>query len=299
MERTISQEERIRRAEEIYNRRYENRNNYYTNSHSNSRKEKNISETIKQRMAKKMVMQMLICVIIYGMVYVIQHSNQLFSENILEKTKEILAYDISFDNLYGKISEYFNNIQNNMNIKFNENLINNDISNTQDSNQENGLQQNLEDDSQNNLEDTNNINTEEQAAIGGSDEILPMQERTQEEMDIDYVKNNINIIWPLVGTITSRFGTRTPTEIVSANHYGTDIAGNIGDTIISAIDGTVTLSAEEEGYGKYIKIENGEVSTIYAHCSKLIAEEGTTVVQGQKIAEVGATRKSNWASFTF
>lgn len=290
MEKTISQEERIKRAEEIYNRRYENRNNYYTNSRINSRKENNTSKTIKQRMLKKMVIQMLICVILYGIIYIIQNSNQLFSENIVEKTKEILAYDISFDNLYSKILEYFNNIQN----------ILNDKSDIQDDNEDDSVQQNIENENlTTNQENNSDMNVEQQEAIGGADEVLPVQEKTQEDMDIDYIKNNINIIWPLIGTITSRFGTRTPTEIVSANHYGIDIAGNIGDTIISAINGTVTLSTEEEGYGKYIKIENGEIATIYAHCSKLIVEEGATVVQGQKIAEVGETRKSDRTSFAF
>lgn len=290
MEKAISQEERIRRAEEIYNRRCENRNNYYTSSRSNSRREKNINKTIQQRMKKKMVIQMLICIVLYGTIYVIQNSKQLFSENFLQKAKEILAYDVSFDNLQIKISEYLNNIQNNINEQLNNNSINNEINNVQNTDQEENLENSNQEDS--NQQNNNEINIEQQEAIGGIDEPIPVQEKTQEEMDIDYVKNNFNIIWPLTGTITSRFGTRTPTEIVSANHCGIDIAGDIGDTIISAIDGTVTLATEEAGYGKHIKIENGEVTTIYAHCNKLIAEEGSTVVKGQKIAEVGETGRA-------
>ena len=129
-------------------------------------------------------------------------------------------------------------------------------------------------------------------AIGGV-EIEPVEvEKSQEELDIEYVKQNVNIIWPLNGVITSRFGPRTPTEIVSANHCGLDIAGNTGTDIICAMDGTVTLSSSEGDYGKHIKVENGEITTLYAHCSKLLVQEGDVVTQGQKIAEVGETGKA-------
>ena len=68
--------------------------------------------------------------------------------------------------------------------------------------------------------------------MGGPEESTQVGEKTQEDHDVDYVKQNSNIIWPLRGVITSRYGSRTPTAIVSANHRGLDIAGNKGDTII-------------------------------------------------------------------
>ena len=58
------------------------------------------------------------------------------------------------------------------------------------------------------------------------------------------------------------------------------------------MDGTVTLSSSEGDYGKHIKVENGEITTLYAHCSKLLVQEGDVVTQGQKIAEVGETGKA-------
>ena len=39
--------------------------------------------------------------------------------------------------------------------------------------------------------------------------------------------------------------------------------------------------------------------TRYAHCSKILIKKGTKVKKGQKIAEVGETRKSNRTAFTF
>lgn len=42
-------------------------------------------------------------------------------------------------------------------------------------------------------------------------------------------------------------------------------------------------------YGNHVKITNGEISTVYAHCSKIYVTQGEHVSQGQQIAEVGAT----------
>ena len=39
-------------------------------------------------------------------------------------------------------------------------------------------------------------------------------------------------------------------------------------------------------------ITNNDVSTLYAHCSKLYVKEGDVISQGQEIAEVGSTGKS-------
>ncbi|MGN1326682.1 MAG: peptidoglycan DD-metalloendopeptidase family protein [Clostridia bacterium] len=301
MEKIISQEERIRRAEEIYNRRrYENRNGY---SYNTKRQPEDISIDIKAKMAKKMIAQMIICVIIYVAIYLIQHSEQLFSQDFMNKTKEILAYDISVDSLIS----YWNDAKNNIN-GFLSQENNNEI---EDNVTENLVQeeQNLEETQE--LESTNletdenqettsqEEGTEEQVAVGGAEEEAPIEEKTQEQLDIEYVKQNINIIWPLTGVITSRFGTRTPTEIVTANHYGIDIAGDIGTTIVAATDGVVTQYSTEGDYGYHLRIENGEVTTLYAHCSKLCVEEGQTVTQGQKIAEVGETGRATRTTFTF
>lgn len=303
MERIVSQEERIRRAEEIYNRRrYENRSN---NSYSARRQTEDISIDIKSKMAKKMVIQMIICVIIYAAIYVIQHSEQLFSQDFMNKTKEILAYDISIDSLIS----YWNNAKNNINGFLNrENTNNETIENNVSADEiqeEENIEENQEVESQN-LEinetqetSTEEMTVEEQVAVGGAEEEVVAEEKTQEQLDIEYVKQNINIIWPLTGVITSRFGTRTPTEIVTANHYGIDIGGDIGTTIVAATDGIVTQYSTEGDYGYHLRIENNEVTTLYAHCSKLCVEEGQSVTQGQKIAEVGETGRATRTTFTF
>ena len=135
-------------------------------------------------------------------------------------------------------------------------------------------------------------------AIGGAEDKIEEEAsvleepKTQEEQDIEYVKQNANIIWPLKGIITSRFGTREATEIVTPNHHGIDIAGNTGADIIADMDGIVTQNSSDGDYGKHLRIEGNGVLTLYAHCSKLFVNEGEAVKQGQKIAEVGSTGRA-------
>lgn len=293
MERILSQEERIRRAEEIYNRRrYENRYNANQYAYIERRRDsaKPNSVKTKKKIVKKMMLQIVICTIIYFVFYFMNNSKLIFSEDVNTKTKELLSYDISLSNIeenqyFKNVKEYFNGligrIKNNGEESKNQKTEN--VTNEENTNSENTQTQ-----------DANESTEENQNAepIGGAEEVAVEETKTQEEQDIDYVKQNINIIWPLTGVITSKFGSRTATEIVTANHYGIDIAGNTGTSIVSAIDGTVTQNSSEGDYGKHLRIENGEVMTLYAHCSKLLVNEGDSVKQGQIIAEVGSTGRA-------
>lgn len=291
MERTLSDDEKIRKAEEIYYRRKAGGVRVSSSTVNTGGEQKR-----NYKLLKKLYLQIAICVVMYLIIYLIQNTNYIFSDTFITKTKEILSYDISLQALYNQYLKYLENIPNKLNQTLNitnnsEETKNNEMLNTENIEQ-NGNTENSEAD--NSISNTENLEAEnaETLAIGGV-EIEPVEvEKSQEELDIEYVKQNVNIIWPLNGVITSRFGPRTPTEIVSANHCGLDIAGNIGTDIICAMDGTVTLSSSEGDYGKHIKVENGEITTLYAHCSKLLVQEGDVVTQGQKIAEVGETGKA-------
>lgn len=309
MEKSISQEERIRRAEEIYSRRrYNNRNgeSLYRSGETRNRYQPQETRKIKGKMINKMIIQMIVCVIIYTCIYMLQYSNYLFSKDMVDKTKEVLSYDISIENLYNKSNEFFLNLQKKINWGVN-NEQNDNVNeeaqdqNTEETNIENSNAESSEANNENvdnseisqndaSTEVTNNDTT--QLAVGGADETQQEEEKSQEEQDIEYVKQNVSIIWPIKGVITSRFGNRTPTEIVTANHKGLDIAGNMGDNIVSAMDGTVVQYSEEGDYGKHLRIQSGEVLTLYAHCSELLVQEGSTVKQGDVIAKVGATGRA-------
>lgn len=313
MEKSISQEERIRRAEEIYSRRrYNNRygESLYRSGETRNRYQPQETRKIKGKMINKMIIQMIVCVIIYTCIYMLQYSNYLFSKDMVDKTKEVLSYDISIENLYNKSNEFFLNLQKKINWGVNNEQNDNVNEEAQDQNTEETNIENSNAESSKNTSEANNDNVDNseisqndastevtnndttQPAVGGADETQQEEEKSQEEQDIEYVKQNVSIIWPIKGVITSRFGNRTPTEIVTANHKGLDIAGNMGDNIVSAMDGTVVQYSEEGDYGKHLRIQSGEVLTLYAHCSELLVQEGSTVKQGDVIAKVGATGRA-------
>ena len=96
---------------------------------------------------------------------------------------------------------------------------------------------------------------------------------------------------PVMGTLTSNFGYREhPVEGEERFHYGVDIGAAAGTEIGCFADGTVTAVGESSSYGKYITVSHqGGFSTLYAHCSKILASSGDTVKEGEAIAEVGET----------
>jgi len=98
-------------------------------------------------------------------------------------------------------------------------------------------------------------------------------------------------ILPVNGTISSAFGERNhPLKNSAEFHKGIDIDAKDNDVIKAALDGKVIEVGADRTYGNYIKISHkNNMSTVYAHCSKIIAEDGQDVKQGEVIAEVGNT----------
>jgi murein DD-endopeptidase MepM/ murein hydrolase activator NlpD len=96
------------------------------------------------------------------------------------------------------------------------------------------------------------------------------------------------LIYPVRGTLTSRFGTRW-----GRMHNGIDLANPVG-TKIRAADGGVVISAGWEGaLGYCVRIDHGQNrTTVYGHCSKLLVKKGDRVYQDQHIANVGNTGRS-------
>lgn len=100
--------------------------------------------------------------------------------------------------------------------------------------------------------------------------------------------------WPVMGRINSPFGWRRhPITRRSDFHTGIDIKAGRGTSIRSARAGKVAYSGWMGGYGKVIVVEHADgQSTLYAHCSTLLVPKGSSVTQGQNIAQVGTTGRS-------
>ena len=100
--------------------------------------------------------------------------------------------------------------------------------------------------------------------------------------------------WPVMGRINSPFGWRThPVTRRRDFHTGIDIKASRNDPIKAAGSGHVVYSGWMGGYGKVLVIEhsNGQ-STLYAHCSTLLAGKGASVSSGQLVAKIGTTGRS-------
>lgn len=211
MERVLSVEEKIRRAEEIYQRRRQGEVRPVTKVTVNNKKD--------VKLLKKMIIQILICVAIYLIVYTVQNNQYVFSENFINKANEILSYDTNFMEIYEKLK--------NQVMSFNKQEVE-----TEQITEENNVE-----------------------AIGGAEQ--EAENLSQEEIDIQAIKNTTTFVKPVEGIVSSVYGRReTATGNVPKNHTGVDIAANIGTKIKSATDGEVVLASEEGDYRKTFKNSN-------------------------------------------
>ncbi len=92
----------------------------------------------------------------------------------------------------------------------------------------------------------------------------------------------------------SAFGWRIdPFTGERAMHEGVDFVAAVGTPVRSAAAGVVVSAEKHPQYGNLIEIDHGkELSTRYAHASKLLVKAGSFVKRGQIVAEVGTTGRS-------
>ena len=281
MERVMTVEERIRRAEEIYEKRKKRESLVIPQDQYSELKEKQKERKKDIKLLKKILIQLVICLMIYFVFYTIHNNKYIFSEEFLNKANEILSYDMNFIELFENLKNDTMTFINSINNKNENNIQNQEAIGGAEIKQDEEIEQ------ANNFEETK----QEEKIEENTKE--PIQVISQEEQDIQNVKNTSTFIKPIEGKITSAFGRReAATGRVPKNHTGTDIAANIGTKIRSSTDGEVVLASEEGDYGKHLKIQIGEVSIIYAHCNALYVKQGDKVYQGQEIAEVGSTGNS-------
>ena len=279
MEKTMTVDEKIRRAEQIYERRKKENTRPITTVSVNEEK-KDI------KLLKKMFVQILVCTLIYLCIYTIQNKEYVFSEDFINKVNEILSYDTNVGEIYENIKNVVN--KNHQEDKIDENAIGG-------SNEDGENQVMLEQEEDN--QEVPNDATEQEIQSNQNDkneQEIQIKELSDEEKVIENIKSITTFIKPLERVIiSSKFGQRESDNInIPKNHTGIDIAENMGAKIKSATEGEVVLVSELGDFGKHVKIQIGEISVIYAHCNKIYVKEGERVIQGQEIAEVGNTGNS-------
>lgn len=255
----ISEAEKIRRAEELYyKRRY--------NQDYRSIKEKN-KKSFWGWVVGKIIYIGLIVICIWSY----NNRDYLLSEDFKNDFNTFINKQIN-------IKEAFENMYMN---KEDEN----------DASQENNIEVELE-----TVDSIDNVVT---LAKTNLQKTVYTSESTKTVSDFEtisqYIKYACEFKVPLkkIVSITSRYGYRTSShKNVTGYHTGIDLAAPSGTAIYSAISGTIIEVSTEGNYGKHLKIASTydeNIITLYAHCSKIVKEEGDVVEVGEKIAEVGST----------
>ncbi len=98
-------------------------------------------------------------------------------------------------------------------------------------------------------------------------------------------------VLPIRGRVTSRFGFRPS---FGRMHHGIDIALQVGDTIVAAMDGRVErVSIDPKGYGIFVCLDHANgLKTRYAHLCSTLVTPGMYVRAGEPIALGGNTGNS-------
>ena len=91
--------------------------------------------------------------------------------------------------------------------------------------------------------------------------------------------------WPSNGILIGKFSSN------GSLNKGIDIAGDLGQPVLAASDGTVVYAGScLRGYGELVIIKHSDTYvSAYGHNRRLLVREGQQVKVGQTIAEMGST----------
>ncbi|MCC3862303.1 M23 family metallopeptidase [Pseudemcibacter aquimaris] len=113
-------------------------------------------------------------------------------------------------------------------------------------------------------------------------------------IDSDLQNFRDDMIWPVKGRISGRFGNhRILNGEPRSPHTGLDIAPGQGALIVAPLGGKVTLVSDQYLTGNTMVIDHGHgISSVYAHMEKAIAKEGQMVAKGDPIGTVGMSGRA-------
>ncbi len=100
--------------------------------------------------------------------------------------------------------------------------------------------------------------------------------------------------WPVPGKVVSGYGMRpSPWTGKKEFHSGLDIPNPVGTPVHAPGDAVVETAGVKKGNGRYVVLDHGEeITTQYAHLSKILVKDGERVRKGQPIGLVGSSGRS-------
>lgn len=204
MERVLSQDERIRRAEEIYARRQNARER-------TSRATVNISSSEPKnfKLFKRLALQALICLLIYFIFHLINTTNYSFSKATLDKTEDLISYEVDFVSIYNNIANAVSSYITSLNLGIGNNIkqavlaeniidentvfeLNNQETNTNEINEENIIDVNSNEISYNNDSNITNI-----AVINNEEDTAQEEIRDVKLSETDRIKQKYSFVVPV------------------------------------------------------------------------------------------------------
>jgi murein DD-endopeptidase MepM/ murein hydrolase activator NlpD len=117
--------------------------------------------------------------------------------------------------------------------------------------------------------------------------------RSRRDSRTDYAPG---FAWPAQGRISGVYGSQ---RILNGKprrpHYGLDIAAPTGSPVYAPAAGIVTLNHPDMYFsGGTLILDHGQgLTSTFLHLSKILVEAGTTVRQGDLIAEIGSTGRAS------
>jgi murein DD-endopeptidase MepM/ murein hydrolase activator NlpD len=254
---------------------------------------------IARKLLTKTVRQTLICLLVLAVIASIIKISTPQTNFLQNKLKGILAYNIDLKGAGGGIQKVLTNLANGDEalVKDKDDSLEKYLSNSDDLGAT-GEQKNTNEE----LEPASAVFTEvgsvvESANYNNSED----EEQTENDEETgnssgaedEKIFGNVgySFIIPVGGIIGSFFSERVhPIKNEILFHKGIDIEALSGTPIKAAYEGEVIEADKEETYGNYVKIKHIDgLTTLYAHCSKLLVKKGQKVKQGDIIAEVGCT----------
>lgn len=112
----------------------------------------------------------------------------------------------------------------------------------------------------------------------------------------DGVLGTLSFTWPISAHTLSGYDY-APT----ANHFGIDIGGSVGDPVLTVDNGVVVFAGWNDwGYGNMVVVDHGEGwQSLYAHMATVDVTCGQEVYRGDTIGTLGDTGMANGAHLHF